>query len=274
LLGNYLLWVAHFVFAGLQIKHGYPQAPYKTTFMRDTSFWTVNLFRLYRALPFIWEMKVIMDWTVTTTCLDLFQWFRLDDAFNYVYFNKYQSDQRRARREFEERHWTEKFFVGFCFAFGIILLILAPILLFSGINPTMIENPVKSGSMELSFELNSSGNQYQIFQSNAFNVRSLTNKETETFWNLYRPYDAEFNANLIQRMQFTPYSQQNWVISNPSLDRLVQDFEIYSSEPDALFSLKSSWSFTRTQPNGHETTKGDNNASQELINIKPFVDLL
>jgi len=40
--------------------------------MQDTSFWNVNLFRLYRALPFIWEMKVIIDWTVTTTTLDLF----------------------------------------------------------------------------------------------------------------------------------------------------------------------------------------------------------
>lgn len=89
LLFNYLLWICHFAFAALQLKHGYPQAPYKTTFMRDTSFMTVMLFRVYRAIPFIWEMKVIIDWTVTHTCLDLFQWFRLDDAFNYVYFNKY-----------------------------------------------------------------------------------------------------------------------------------------------------------------------------------------
>ena len=189
LLIDYLLWVAHFAFAALQIKHGYPQAPYKTTFHRDTSIWTVNLFRLYRALPFIWEMKVIMDWTVTSTCLDLFQWFRLDDAFNYVYFCKYQSDQRRARREFEERHWTEKFFVGFCFAFGIILLILAPILLFSGMNPTMIANPVKSGKMELVFELNNSGNQYAIFESQAFNIRGLTQSEQTTFDSVYKPYD-------------------------------------------------------------------------------------
>lgn len=92
LLVNYLLWISHFAYAAVQLKHGYPQAPYKTTFMRDTSFMTVMLFRVYRAIPFIWEMKVIIDWTVTHTCLDLFQWFRLDDAFNYVYFNKYQSD--------------------------------------------------------------------------------------------------------------------------------------------------------------------------------------
>lgn len=92
LLVYYGLWVAHFIFAALQIRDGYPQAPYKQTFMRDTSMFMVNLFRLYRSIPFIWEMKVIIDWTVTNTCLDLFQWFRLDDAFNYVYYNKYQSD--------------------------------------------------------------------------------------------------------------------------------------------------------------------------------------
>ena len=40
--------------------------------MGDTSFGTVMLFRIYRAIPFIWEMKVIIDWTVTHTCLDLF----------------------------------------------------------------------------------------------------------------------------------------------------------------------------------------------------------
>jgi len=53
------------------------------------------------------------------------------------------------------------------------LLILAPILLFSGANPTLVENPVKSGLIELTFELNNSGNMYDIFNSQAFNIRSL-----------------------------------------------------------------------------------------------------
>jgi hypothetical protein len=69
---NYFLWVYYFVESCLQLKHGYPQAPYKAPFIRDTSFLTVWVFRLYKAIPFLWEMKVIIDWTVTTTCLDLF----------------------------------------------------------------------------------------------------------------------------------------------------------------------------------------------------------
>ncbi len=76
----YCLWLAHFTFSALQIRYGYPIAPYKQTFLRDTSPMIIWLYRIYRAIPFLWEMKVITDWTVTTTCLDLFQWFRFDDA--------------------------------------------------------------------------------------------------------------------------------------------------------------------------------------------------
>ena len=57
-------------------------------------------FRVYKAIPFLWEMKVITDWTVTATCLDLFQWFKLDDAFNYLYVNQQQNNERRQNREF------------------------------------------------------------------------------------------------------------------------------------------------------------------------------
>lgn len=54
----------------------------------------------------------------------------------------------------------------------------------------------------------------------------------------------------------------------------MQDYETYSQEPDAQFILKSSWSFTREQPSGHETTKGEQQTSMELSSIMPFVDLL
>jgi|LauGreDrversion4_2_1035121.scaffolds.fasta_scaffold17296_7 formate/nitrite transporter FocA (FNT family) len=47
----------------------------------------------------------------------------------------------------------EKLCQGFCFAFGLILIILAPILLFSGINPIMVSNPVLYSSMTISMSV-------------------------------------------------------------------------------------------------------------------------
>lgn len=54
----------------------------------------------------------------------------------------------------------------------------------------------------------------------------------------------------------------------------MQDFEAYSSDEDAEFMLKSSWSFTRGMPTGKETTKGDIEVKMPLNSIKPFIDLI
>jgi hypothetical protein len=45
-------------------------------------------------------MKVVTDWTVTTTCLDLFSWFKLDDAYNYLYYNAFVNRNRKGRPEY------------------------------------------------------------------------------------------------------------------------------------------------------------------------------
>ena len=68
----YVLWMVYFIHSGLQIKHGYPQAPYEQAFMRDTSEAQKWIFRIFKAIPFLWEMKVITDWIVTRTSLDLY----------------------------------------------------------------------------------------------------------------------------------------------------------------------------------------------------------
>lgn len=35
------------------------------------------IFRGYLAIPFIFELRTIIDWTFTTTALDVFQWIKL-----------------------------------------------------------------------------------------------------------------------------------------------------------------------------------------------------
>ena len=68
----YMCVMAYMYTSAMQVRFGYPQAPYKQPFDKDTSWFTVMAFRLYKAIPFLWEMKVIIDWTVTATSLDLF----------------------------------------------------------------------------------------------------------------------------------------------------------------------------------------------------------
>lgn len=111
--------------------------------------------------------------------------------------------------------------------------------MFSGINPIKIDNPVKQGFISMKFELNESGNEYNIFTSQAFNIRPLENKEKDAFKSFFIPTDPEMNMQNLQRMQFTPYSESNWLISSPSLRKLAHDFEAFSAISDTKFKLTS-----------------------------------
>jgi hypothetical protein len=149
-------------------------------------------FRIYKAIPFLWEMKVIIDWTVTATSLDLFQWFKLDDAFNYLYYNKYIFDHRRSHKKDAQRPWYEKFFQGFCFAFLLILVILAPILLFSGINPIMVKNPVLSAELQLSLDSLDNGNSYTVLVTNAAELTPLSKDDYDLLEDQFTPLNSKF----------------------------------------------------------------------------------
>jgi hypothetical protein len=182
------------------------------------------IWRTYKAIPFIWEMKVIIDWTVTSTCLDLFQWFKLDDVYNTLYYNQVQAEQRKERPEFRSRELWEKVLQGFCFALLLILVILAPILLFSGINPIMVKNPIKSGQLTIDLEMISTGNSYRIFENQGSRIQALT-KVDDMSWRLYfEPASSQIDYQDMQKLQFNAYSDTQWAISPPSLRRFIHDF--------------------------------------------------
>lgn len=82
--------------------------------------------------------------------------------------------------------------MGFCFAFFLIIIILAPILLFSGINPILVNNPVESAQLQISFELNSNGITNKILTSQAFNIRNLNSYEVERLKDTFVPINVKY----------------------------------------------------------------------------------
>jgi hypothetical protein len=63
------------------------------------------------------------------------------------------------------------------FNFGLVMCILCPILLFSGMNPVQVVNPIIAGTLSMELELMNSGKVYSIFDTPAFNIDSLADEE-------------------------------------------------------------------------------------------------
>jgi hypothetical protein len=82
------MFCSYLYFSGLQIKHGYPNIEGGQIFTDSTELINRLSFRIYKSTPFLTEIKNILDWTVTATSLDIFMWFKLDDAYCNLYFAK------------------------------------------------------------------------------------------------------------------------------------------------------------------------------------------
>lgn len=63
----------------IQIRHG---IPHKSTLYRQfltSEISRINYlgYRLYRALPFLYELRCVLDWSCTTTSLTMYDWLKV-----------------------------------------------------------------------------------------------------------------------------------------------------------------------------------------------------
>ena len=73
----YILVCIYFALSSYQMRVGLPELK-KGSFLVD-SFNPISsyIYRGYLAIPFIFELRSIIDWTWTGTALDVFQWIKL-----------------------------------------------------------------------------------------------------------------------------------------------------------------------------------------------------
>eukprot|EP00438_Fugacium_kawagutii_P031273 Skav218645 [mRNA] locus=scaffold365:537626:546553:- [translate_table: standard] len=76
----------------------------------DFDKWLV--FKVYSLIPFLEELRVLTDWTVTSTSMNLFMWFKLEDACQNLYKTKCDMNARRYVKPACERPLQEKLLQG------------------------------------------------------------------------------------------------------------------------------------------------------------------
>ena len=93
---GYILCSLYLFFSAEQIRYGYPLVV-DTRFFHSTDDITVLLFKIYRAVPFLYEITSIMDWTASKTSLNLGQWMRVEDAYSNLFLVKNSMESKKNR---------------------------------------------------------------------------------------------------------------------------------------------------------------------------------
>jgi hypothetical protein len=84
----FLAKVVSLALQAIQIRHG---IPHKSTLYRQFLTSKVSqinylCYRLYRALPFLYELRCVLDWSCTTTSLTMYDWLKVTLGFFFVVF--------------------------------------------------------------------------------------------------------------------------------------------------------------------------------------------
>ncbi|KAL6770350.1 hypothetical protein ACKKBG_A34605 [Auxenochlorella protothecoides x Auxenochlorella symbiontica] len=133
-----------FAMSALQLRTGYPPpASYRNgmgrhtfVFMRRINIYSSAAFQVFVALPFVYELRQLLDWSCTPTTLTFMDWLKLEDINMSLYFVTVLRRSRAAKPPGQRQPRYSKFFQGTLLFVGLLLLLWVPLLVFSSGNPT------------------------------------------------------------------------------------------------------------------------------------------
>ena len=73
----YLLCCLYFWISALQVREGVPEVMQIYFMMGKYHWFNKAVVNVFMQIPFLFELRVFIDWTYTYTSLDVFQWIKL-----------------------------------------------------------------------------------------------------------------------------------------------------------------------------------------------------
>ncbi|XP_028789013.1 piezo-type mechanosensitive ion channel homolog [Neltuma alba] len=253
LRGIYFAKAVSLALQAVQIRHG---IPHKSTLYRQfltSEVSRINYlgYRLYRALPFLYELRCVLDWSCTTTSLTMYDWLKLEDINASLYLVKCDALLNRAtHKQGEKQTKMTKCCNGICLFFILICVIWAPMLMYSSGNPTNMANPIKDASFQVDIKTVSGRlNLYQTTLCEKIpwdNLESNANLDPHGYLNAY-------NKNDIQLICCQADASTLWLVPAVVRTRLIHslDWHRSSSEMEIYFT----WLLWRDRPKGKELVK-------------------
>lgn len=162
----------YFFLSALQIRFGYKK--YKSLNSIMSRRRQLNNFLLigYVNIPFLYELKLSMDWSFCETSLKIFDWFRLFSIYYSAFKAKMQYYSSTGVTLGNPVSSIMKS-LGWITFIGILLIIFLPMILFSGLNPIAQDNLVIGGTLTLGIQ-QIKGNYFELYSTTHFAVPPVT----------------------------------------------------------------------------------------------------
>ncbi|XVF32650.1 hypothetical protein REPUB_Repub17cG0100700 [Reevesia pubescens] len=236
----------------VQIRHGIPHKSilYRQFLTSEVSRINYLGYRLYRALPFLYELRCVLDWSCTTTSLTMYDWLKLEDINANPYLVKCDAVLNRAKhKQGEKQTKMTKCCNGICLFFILICVIWAPMLMYSSGNPTNIANPIKDASFQT--DITTGGGRLTLCRTTLCEKLQWDKLNSDVNLDPLHYLDT-YNKNDIQLICCQADASTLWLVPD-----VVQRRFIHSLDRDLDMGITSTWLLSRERPKGKEVVKYD-----------------
>ncbi|XP_072762660.1 piezo-type mechanosensitive ion channel component isoform X5 [Anoplolepis gracilipes] len=266
----YMVKCFYLLLAAYQLRQGYPTRILGNFLCKKYSIVNYVLFKGFMLVPFLFELRAVMDWIWTDTSMTIMDWFKMEDIFASIYQIKcmrgVESDFPQPRGE--KKKQMSKYLVGGSALFFIIGLIWFPLLLFAlgstvGTSnlPYDVSMKIRIGPYQPIYSMSAQGSsiiEYTEDQYKTLTNINSTDRSAVTFFENYIYSD-------VAAVKFSTFSGKLWNISPPDKDRLKT--ELGSNTTTVIVHVE--WTVSRKtdakDASGITTTVRD-------IKLPPFVN--
>eukprot|EP00762_Andalucia_godoyi_P000924 ANDGO_03755.mRNA.1 Protein PIEZO homolog len=226
--------------SSMQIGAGYPRLFVRSL---DFSFFSYCWFVTKRSLPFLFEIRALIDWTTLRTSLQLFEWLKVEDVFAEVYKRKCDvEDYRNMNRQLGEKQpLVTKIFSGVLLILLVLLVLFLPLIYYSTLNPALTANYVSGAQVEIGIGVFTS--LYQSSRPSA--ISGLSSSTIRDVVSKYRSL-AEFQTSNLddQFIEMATFSNNVWGISPGNRLDLLSQLNSTTSKLELFLA----YSFERAGP--------------------------
>ncbi|XP_051769980.1 piezo-type mechanosensitive ion channel component 2 isoform X2 [Ctenopharyngodon idella] len=240
----YFVKCIYFGLSAYQIRCGYPTRILGNFLTKSYNYLNLFLFQGFRLIPFLTELRAVMDWVWTDTTLSLSSWICVEDIYAHIFILKCwrESEKRNPQPRGQKKKKVVKYGMG-----GMIVMLLICIVWFPLLFMSLVKSVagVVNSPLDVSVTLTLGGLQ-PIFTMSAQqnNIISVNHKQFEDFTKKYSSANAmqfleSYTPEDLRIAQLEGSSNSLWTISPPSKENLIKMLD------GDNFPLTMAWSIQR-----------------------------
>ncbi|CAH2240609.1 jg21081 [Pararge aegeria aegeria] len=139
----YMVKCIYLLLSAYQIRCGYPRRIIGNFLCKSYHFLNMICFRGFMAVPFLFELRTLMDWIWTDTSMTLMDWLKMEDIFASIFLlkcSRYVEDEFPQPRGIK-KSTTSKYLLGGGVLAFVIAIIWFPLVFFAFGNSVGEPNP-------------------------------------------------------------------------------------------------------------------------------------